>query len=368
MLAADPRRAGYRTGLFTSPHLCRVEERFQVDGRPITRRGTDAALLDVARCVERPDRRSALGPLDVLRGRHGGRLPPLRPPAGRRGGARGRPGRPARLDQRLPARSWRSSPASASTTRSLLGDRLASIAAEKAGIVKPGRPAVSGAHGPGGARGHRATSAASAAPRCGSSASISATRYEPGQVARRRASGRAARAGDDARRGLAGAGAEPARRAPGGQRRGRRRLRRGAARAGLAHRRRGRGGGPGRGVLAGAAGGGRPPAAGRPRLRPQRRLGRRPWSRRCRRRSRRPAASLVFAGSGDKDLAGMFRVLAPHFAHAFLTRYTGQPAAPSRRSSCADLLAGRRRRCPRPCVPTPPAALDAARGSPAPTT
>ena len=27
--------------------------------------------------------------------------------------------------------------------------------------------------------------------------------------------------------------------------------------------------------------------------------------------------------SGDKDLAGMCRVLAPHFAHAFLTRYTG---------------------------------------------
>jgi dihydrofolate synthase / folylpolyglutamate synthase len=32
---------------------------------------------------------------------------------------------------------------------------------------------------------------------------------------------------------------------------------------------------------------------------------------------------LVFAGSSDKDLAGMFRVLAPHFAHAFLTPYLG---------------------------------------------
>ena len=38
MLAAVLRRAGYRTGLFTSPHLCRVEERFQVDGAPVTRR------------------------------------------------------------------------------------------------------------------------------------------------------------------------------------------------------------------------------------------------------------------------------------------------------------------------------------------
>src|SRR6516164_10228155 len=36
MLAAVLGRAGYRTGLFTSPHLCSVEERFQVDGRPIT--------------------------------------------------------------------------------------------------------------------------------------------------------------------------------------------------------------------------------------------------------------------------------------------------------------------------------------------
>jgi dihydrofolate synthase / folylpolyglutamate synthase len=32
---------------------------------------------------------------------------------------------------------------------------------------------------------------------------------------------------------------------------------------------------------------------------------------------------LIFAGSSDKDLAGMFRSLAPHFAHAFLTPYLG---------------------------------------------
>src|SRR5438045_5941616 len=37
MLAAILRRGGYRTGLFTSPHLCRVGERFQVDSVPITR-------------------------------------------------------------------------------------------------------------------------------------------------------------------------------------------------------------------------------------------------------------------------------------------------------------------------------------------
>src|SRR5262249_55721731 len=36
MLAAVLRQAGHRTGPFTSPHLCAVEERFQVDGQPIT--------------------------------------------------------------------------------------------------------------------------------------------------------------------------------------------------------------------------------------------------------------------------------------------------------------------------------------------
>src|SRR5919201_1125630 len=36
MLATILARAGYRVGLFTSPHLCGVEERFQVDGQAIT--------------------------------------------------------------------------------------------------------------------------------------------------------------------------------------------------------------------------------------------------------------------------------------------------------------------------------------------
>src|SRR5262245_29447276 len=51
MLAAVLGRAGYRTGLFTSPHLCSVEERFQVDGRPITPAELDALLTEVRDCV-----------------------------------------------------------------------------------------------------------------------------------------------------------------------------------------------------------------------------------------------------------------------------------------------------------------------------
>jgi dihydrofolate synthase/folylpolyglutamate synthase len=34
---------------------------------------------------------------------------------------------------------------------------------------------------------------------------------------------------------------------------------------------------------------------------------------------------LVFGSSNDKDIAGIFRVLAPHFQHAFLTRYGDNP-------------------------------------------
>jgi dihydrofolate synthase/folylpolyglutamate synthase len=41
----------------------------------------------------------------------------------------------------------------------------------------------------------------------------------------------------------------------------------------------------------------------------------------------------VFAGSSDKDLAGMFRVMAPHFSHAWLTRYTDNPRWVARSSS-----------------------------------
>src|SRR5262249_43388385 len=45
---------------------------------------------------------------------------------------------------------------------------------------------------------------------------------------------------------------------------------------------------------------------------------------------------LVFAGSSDKDLAGMFRVLAPSFAHAFLTRSSSARSTPP--EQLADLL------------------------------
>src|SRR5262249_25966246 len=48
---------------------------------------------------------------------------------------------------------------------------------------------------------------------------------------------------------------------------------------------------------------------------------------------------LAFAASNDKDIAGMFRVLAPHFAHFFLTRYvSGTRSVPP--EQLAEILRG----------------------------
>src|SRR6201995_1699839 len=48
LLASILRAAGYRTGLFTSPHLVHVEERFQVDGTPIAAGELAELLTEVA--------------------------------------------------------------------------------------------------------------------------------------------------------------------------------------------------------------------------------------------------------------------------------------------------------------------------------
>src|SRR5262249_31103508 len=53
MLASILARAGYRTGLFTSPHLTRVEERIQVDGRPVSPDELAALLAEVRGALEK---------------------------------------------------------------------------------------------------------------------------------------------------------------------------------------------------------------------------------------------------------------------------------------------------------------------------
>jgi dihydrofolate synthase/folylpolyglutamate synthase len=56
MTAAALRAGGYRVGLFTSPHLERVEERVQVDGEPISGGELAAGMADIAAAVRDMDR------------------------------------------------------------------------------------------------------------------------------------------------------------------------------------------------------------------------------------------------------------------------------------------------------------------------
>ncbi len=149
MVAAILRRAGYRTGLFTSPHLCRVEERFQVDGEPITPDELTTLLEEVRAVVQRQqpaaqakletptffEVATAVGFLHFVRRRVDAAVVEV--------------GLGGRLDSTnvcTPAVAIITS-ISFDHTRQL-GNRLASIAMEKAGIVKPHRPALSGAVDP----------------------------------------------------------------------------------------------------------------------------------------------------------------------------------------------------------------------------
>jgi dihydrofolate synthase/folylpolyglutamate synthase len=143
MLAAILQRAGYRTGLFTSPHLCRLEERFLVDNRAILPGELAVLLGEVRDAVEcgRPlagapptffELATAVGFLHFVRRRVETAVLEV--------------GLGGRLDSTnvcQPALAIITS-ISYDHTR-ILGDRLASIAREKAGIIKPGRPVVSGA-------------------------------------------------------------------------------------------------------------------------------------------------------------------------------------------------------------------------------
>ncbi len=61
MLSSILQQAGYRTGLYTSPHLLRVEERVAIDGQPCSADEL-VALVDALRpAVERLERQAAAG-------------------------------------------------------------------------------------------------------------------------------------------------------------------------------------------------------------------------------------------------------------------------------------------------------------------
>src|SRR5262249_52883929 len=65
LLAEVLRRAGRRTGLFTSPHLCRVEERIQVDGSPVEPGELAGLIAQVRPAVLEWDARQAPGAAGV---------------------------------------------------------------------------------------------------------------------------------------------------------------------------------------------------------------------------------------------------------------------------------------------------------------
>jgi dihydrofolate synthase/folylpolyglutamate synthase len=133
------RAAGYRTGIFTSPHLHRFVERFKVNGRPLSEAEVTRRLADQRRDAENMPpltffEHSALLAMEAFRD-HGCEVVVLE----------------VGLGGRLDATNVIEDPAVSVVTRiafdhmNILGDTLSAIAKEKAGIFKSGRPAVVGA-------------------------------------------------------------------------------------------------------------------------------------------------------------------------------------------------------------------------------
>lgn len=141
MLARALRSAGYRTGLFTSPHLSCVEERIQVNREPISR-GELAALMTEIRAAVSDSLQptffevgTALGFLHFVRRRV--ELAVIEVGLG------------GRFDSTNVCEPLCSIITSISYDHTkILGDTIARIAFEKAGIIKPGRPVINGAIAP----------------------------------------------------------------------------------------------------------------------------------------------------------------------------------------------------------------------------
>lgn len=150
MIAAALTASGVRTGLFCSPHLHRLEERFNIDGQDLSP-GELVALTDAVRPAVAdlddgdPDPRfrgptffeitTAMGLLHFAREQAGAVVVEV--------------GMGGRLDSTNVVRPLVSVVTSISHDHTgLLGTTLGAIAGEKAGILKRGRPAVSGVRDP----------------------------------------------------------------------------------------------------------------------------------------------------------------------------------------------------------------------------
>jgi len=132
------RAAGYRTGRFTSPHLVDVNERFLLDAQPVTDQQLDAALEHLQGIAQASGRTPTYFELCTAAAFHLFYQHNVEAALIETG-----------MGGRLDSTNVIDPLATAITTIGLdhtqhLGDTLEAIAAEKAGIIKPGRPVIVG--------------------------------------------------------------------------------------------------------------------------------------------------------------------------------------------------------------------------------
>ena len=147
MVASILTTAGYKTGQYTSPHLHTVRERIAMDGEPISERDFAQRVTEVRQVVDMVNADPVLGPVTVFEV-----LTVLAFLHFRRAGAHIAVVEVG-LGGRLDATNVLTPRLCAITNISLdhtevLGDTLAKIAEEKAGIIKPGVPVVVSAQQP----------------------------------------------------------------------------------------------------------------------------------------------------------------------------------------------------------------------------
>ena len=145
MIAAALSAAGYRTGLFTSPHLERIEQRMAIDGQPCEAEEF-SMLVDLLRpAVEALDRRAAPGQSGPTFFEIMTAMALLHFQRQKVQAAVLEVGLGGRLDATNVCQPAVSVITSISFDHAQqLGNTLAAIAGEKAGIIKPGVPVVSG--------------------------------------------------------------------------------------------------------------------------------------------------------------------------------------------------------------------------------
>jgi dihydrofolate synthase / folylpolyglutamate synthase len=143
MIAECLSRAGYRTGLFTSPHLHRYVERVRIDGRALSEREATGRIEELLACFERPGapettffELTTLLALETFRARACD-IAVLEVGLG------------GRLDATTAVTPLVSVITGVALDHTqILGRTVTAIAREKAGIIKPGVPVVVGARDP----------------------------------------------------------------------------------------------------------------------------------------------------------------------------------------------------------------------------